>query len=262
VGGVNAINLTPDSLFDDTQPAFSPGGDKIAFRSDRDGGGIFVMGATGESVRRVTDDGFNPSWSPDGREIVFSTESAVLHTVTTGFGGLRIARVDTGEVRILKTEGSAYQPQWSPHGHRIVFWSNTRSNRWRDIWTVSPETGDVRPITHDEATDWNPVWSPDGKLVYFTSARDGTTSLWRIAVEEKTGATVGSAEFVATSVPADVVHLTLSSDGRRVAYAALQSVSNLRQVSFDPGTGAVVRDPVRKPLMESFTLSGRRTVRR
>src|SRR5262245_32347222 len=40
VGGQNATNLTADSSFDDTQPAFSSNGDSIAFRSERDGGGI------------------------------------------------------------------------------------------------------------------------------------------------------------------------------------------------------------------------------
>src|SRR5882724_11930853 len=55
VGGKNPINLTKDSAADDTQPAFSPDGDRIAFRSEREGGGIFVMGATGESVKRLTD---------------------------------------------------------------------------------------------------------------------------------------------------------------------------------------------------------------
>jgi Tol biopolymer transport system component/DNA-binding winged helix-turn-helix (wHTH) protein len=244
VGGANAINLTPDSPFDDIQPAFSPGGDRIAFRSEREGGGLFVMGSTGESVRRVTDHGFNPSWSPDGKRIVFSTDSTTLTTINPGVGRLEIVDVDSSEVRVLDSAGTAYQPQWSPRGHRIVFWSNKRSGRWRDIWTVSPETGDVRPVTHDAATDWNPVWSPDGKHIYFTSAREGTTSLWRTPVDEKTGATSGRAEFVATSVPADVAHLTLSGDGTRIAYAALQSASNLRQVAFDPEAGAVVGDPV------------------
>jgi serine/threonine protein kinase len=64
VGGQNAINLTEDSKVDDTQPAFSPDGTRIAFRSERDGGGIFVMGATGESVKRVSDAGFNPPGLP------------------------------------------------------------------------------------------------------------------------------------------------------------------------------------------------------
>jgi Tol biopolymer transport system component/DNA-binding winged helix-turn-helix (wHTH) protein len=244
VGGVNAINLTPDSPFDDIQPAFSPGGDRIAFCSEREGGGIFVMGATGESLRRLTDHGFNPAWSPDGRQIVFSTDSTTLNTINPGVGRLEIVDVDTSGVRVLDSAGTAYQPRWSPHGHRIVFWSNKRSGRWRDIWTVSPETGDVRPVTHDADTDWNPAWSPDGKYIYYTSAREGTTSLWRTRVDEKTGATIGRAEFVATSVPAEIAHLTLSGDGTRVAYAALQSSSNLREVAFDPEAGTVVGNPV------------------
>ncbi len=69
VGGRNATLLTGDSGTDDRQPAFSPDGERIAFRSERDGGGIFVMGSTGESVKRLTDFGFNPTWSPDGKEI-------------------------------------------------------------------------------------------------------------------------------------------------------------------------------------------------
>jgi Tol biopolymer transport system component len=66
VGGQLPINLTADSRDDDDQPAFSPDGERIVFRSSRDGGGLFVMGRTGEAVRRVTRRGFNPSWSPDG----------------------------------------------------------------------------------------------------------------------------------------------------------------------------------------------------
>ena len=66
--GQTPINLTADSTDDDDQPAFSPDGERIAFRSSRDGGGIFVMGRTGEAVRRLTRRGFRPTWSPDGRE--------------------------------------------------------------------------------------------------------------------------------------------------------------------------------------------------
>ena len=73
VGGHNAINLTKDSPENDTMPAFSPDGESIAFRSDREGGGIFVMGRTGESVRRITNGGYSPAWSPDGAQIVYAT---------------------------------------------------------------------------------------------------------------------------------------------------------------------------------------------
>jgi WD40 repeat protein len=73
VGGENATNLTPDSKEDDWSPAFSPDGQWIAFRSEREGKGIFVMGATGESVRRVSELGFNPVWSPDGKYLYFAS---------------------------------------------------------------------------------------------------------------------------------------------------------------------------------------------
>jgi serine/threonine protein kinase len=58
--GQTPINLTADSMDDDDQPAFSPDGERIAFRSSRDGGGIFMMGRTGEAVRRLTRRGFKP----------------------------------------------------------------------------------------------------------------------------------------------------------------------------------------------------------
>jgi len=75
VGGQNPLNLTSDSPEDDTQPQFSPNGESIVFRSERDGGGIYVMGATGESVRRLTDFGFNPAWAPNQKEVVFAEET-------------------------------------------------------------------------------------------------------------------------------------------------------------------------------------------
>ena len=69
--------LWPDSNQDDDQPGFLPDGERIAFRSDRDGGGIFAMGRTGEAVRPVTRDGFRPSWSPDGADLVYATGKSI-----------------------------------------------------------------------------------------------------------------------------------------------------------------------------------------
>ena len=78
VTGQTPINLTSDSAADDEQPAFSPDGERIAFRSSRDGGGIFVMGRTGEGVRRLTRDGFNPTWSPGGTDLAYTTVATVF----------------------------------------------------------------------------------------------------------------------------------------------------------------------------------------
>ena len=74
------------------------------------------MGRTGDSVRRLTTDGFNPSWSPDGNAIVYATEGveftpqgrearSVLWTVST----------TNGEQRQLTTT-DAMQPAWCHMG--------------------------------------------------------------------------------------------------------------------------------------------------
>jgi len=100
VRGRNPVNLTKDSMDDDTQPAFSPDGERIAFRSGREGGGIFVMGATGENVKRLTDFGYSPSWSPDGREVVVTTGWFLRpeDVGTSADGQLFRVNVVTGEV--------------------------------------------------------------------------------------------------------------------------------------------------------------------
>ena len=50
------------------------------------------------------------------------------------------------------------------------------------------------PVTQDPAVDWNPVWAPDGKSLYFLSNRDGVMNLWRVPIDEATGKTLGPAE--------------------------------------------------------------------
>jgi serine/threonine protein kinase len=245
VGGQKAINLTEDSTAEDTQPAFSPDGERIAFRSERDGGGIFVMGATGESAKRVLDAGFNPSWSSDGESLVVSTVGVTDSGRATRVGELRVVRVDTGEVRALDVNGDAVQPQWSPHGQRIAFWSYTHSERnYRDIWTVPAEGGEIVPVTRDEHIDWDPVWSPDGKYLYFCSNRGGAMSLWRVAIHEETGIVRGAPEPVASSPAARMGQITIARDGRHIAYQTDLSTQNIFKVSFDPDSEAVLGEPV------------------
>ena len=74
VGGRNATPILNDPQRNESGPAFSPDGSSIAFHESDTNGGIFVAGATGESVRRVTEFGFHPAWSPDGKRIAFTTE--------------------------------------------------------------------------------------------------------------------------------------------------------------------------------------------
>src|SRR6185436_1699900 len=86
---------------------------------------------------------------------------------------------------------------WSPHGKRIAFWGLAHFAH-RDIWTIDPDAPQPKatlvPVTSDAALDWNPVWSPDGKYLYFGSDRDGTLNLWRIPMDEASGKPTGTAE--------------------------------------------------------------------
>jgi Tol biopolymer transport system component len=76
--GSEQTQLT-DNDVSDSSPSWSPDGEKIAFASERDGGGIYVMNADGSDVTRLTDSANNdeddlfPSWSPDGEKIIFAS---------------------------------------------------------------------------------------------------------------------------------------------------------------------------------------------
>jgi len=244
VGGTNPINLTASSTEDDGAPAFSPDGTQLAFHSARAGGGVFVMGATGESVRRLTDDGFNPAWSPDGRELVYSTQgiNPIWPYLRSGFGELWVVNVASGAKRRL-TPGKpldAVQPSWSPHGQRIAYWGVRRGGQ-RDLWTVSSSGSEasVVEVTNDAALDWNPVWSPDGRFLYFASDRGGTMGLWRGAIDEASGRASGEPEAV--SVPASYVcGMSFTRDGRRLLVASVFEADSIERVGFDPSRAKTV----------------------
>ncbi len=242
VGGQNSINLTADSLADDSQPAFSPDAESIAFRSERDGGGIFVMGATGESARRLADFGYHPAWSPDGERLLFVTQSVGDPALRFTTSQLWVVEIATGERRPL-SEGDAMQPSWSPGGHRIAYWGRTAETGPGDIWTIPASGGAPTAVTSEPSIDWNPVWAPDGRHLYYSSNRGGSMNLWRVAIDERSGEPRGRAEAVTTGVGTSSHHVTFSSDGRRMAYVSQAETMNLQRVAFDPAAGAIVGAP-------------------
>ena len=243
VGGENPTNLTADSDADDLQPDFSSNGDWIAFRSDRDGGGIFIMEATGENVRRLTDFGFNPVWSPDGTKVLFATQAIGTTQRSRSAANSELWTVDLEtETTTQIFRGDAVQPHWSPNGHRIAFWAINGGRR--DVWTMPANGGEPVNVTDDEAVGWNPVWSPDGRHLYFSSSRGGSMSLWRVSIDEKTGETLDQPEPVTTTVAGDDIHLSLSANGKQMAYAVVRNTANIMRVEFDPATRTVVGEPV------------------
>jgi Tol biopolymer transport system component len=242
VTGRNAINLTKRCRAADSQPAFSPDGSMIAYRSECDGGGIFIMGATGESVRRITASCFNPTWSPDGKKIACATEPVGYVPTSRGkMSSLLLVDIASGTERKL-LDADAVQPSWSPHGTRIAYWSIAGEGAQRDLWTIDPNATNpastVVRVTNDAAVDWNPLWSPDGQYLYFGSDRNGSMNLWRLRIDEENGKARGNPEPVTT--PARYSgHFTMSADGKRMLFSAIDQTESMRTAPFDPVAGAI-----------------------
>jgi serine/threonine protein kinase len=243
VGSKIANPLTQDSTVDNTQPAFSPDGERIAFRSEREPKGIYMMGLSGENLRPVADFGFHPSWSPDGREIVISTFGRDQPTVrANGEQFLSIINVETGAKRdLINTEASF--PAWSPSGKRIAYWFYTAAFGRRDIATISPDGGEPVIIAKDfSVSNWNPVWSPDGKFLYFVSSKNGSVNFWRVRIDETSGASLSEPEPV-VSPSKFSRHLNFSRDGKRMIYVQTNNQSNIQGAEFDSKAEKIVGEP-------------------
>ena len=172
VGGLK--NLT-SNVAEDSTPAWSPDGSKIAFTSNRDGAGdIYLMDADGSDVVRLTYTPAretSPVWSPDGKKIIFDSER-------DGNRELYIMNIDGSDQTRLtfNPTADAGAVSFSPDGKRIAFARNA-SNEGQaafnyDIYTMNVDGSDVRQLTTDSEFDAEPIWSPDGTKILFTSGRE------------------------------------------------------------------------------------------
>ena len=105
--------------------------------------------------------------------------------------------------------------QVSPDGKWIVFvlsQTDLEENKGlTDLWMVGADGTTLRRLTSHKAADSNPRWVPDGKSIWFVSARSDTSQVWRIAIDG------GEAEQV-TEQPLDVGNLIVAPDGRHIAF--------------------------------------------
>ncbi|HET6979334.1 MAG TPA: protein kinase [Pyrinomonadaceae bacterium] len=242
VGGKNARPLTPNTPSDEYEASYSPDGKRIAFYSNREPAGVYLMEATGENVRPLVARCHHPAWSPNGKEIVCSRVGHSLpSTRNINPSSLVIADVESGAQRTL-CENDAMQPSWSPNGSRIAFWFNPPSAGRSDIATIARTGGEIEIVTRDASTNWNPVWSPDGKFLYFASDRTGNMSFWRVPINEANGKVLGEPEAVSTPATFNR-HLNFSRNGKRLIYVQTDRRANIQAVNFDRERGRTVGEP-------------------
>jgi TolB protein len=154
---------TPQGLFHQLEPAWSPDGARIAFVSRRDGHAhVFVVSTDGTSWRRLTSsskDDAHPAWSPDGRHIVFSREGALFGISVSGGTARRVGR----------GVGSALNPAWSPDGTRIAYDYRTPGSEVREVYVMNADGTGTHRLTKLGAVSAFPAWSPDGSRIAFQS---------------------------------------------------------------------------------------------
>ncbi len=168
---------------------------RIAFASDRDWNWeIYVMDNHGGNQRNLTnnpaDDRF-PSWSPDGKRIVFSSDR-------NDMGGNRqiyVMDADGGNPQNLTNDlNDDRHPSWSPDGKRIVF-SSERDGHFigefeeitSEIYVMDADGGNQQRLTENRKNDWDPSWSPDGTRIAFSSDRKGDWVNFEIYVMDADG---------------------------------------------------------------------------
>ena len=156
---------------------------QITFVSDRDGNSeIYVMDNDGGNPRRLTnnpDGDFQPSWSPDGKRIVFRSNRDGLMGPFGTTSDIYVMDADGGnQQRLTENPGGGGSPSWSPDGERIAFESFKMDRGGGflhfDIYVMDADEGNPQNLTNNNPdNDQHPSWSPDGKRIVFSSQREG-----------------------------------------------------------------------------------------
>jgi Tol biopolymer transport system component len=185
----------------------------IAFASRRDGNWeICVMDAAGRQQRRLTrrsaEDRF-PLWSPDGRQIAFSS---LAGAGAEDSWGLWLMNADgTGQRRLASHVIAKSTRGWSPDGKRIVLTAMTANNV--DIHVVDVQTGQLTRLTSAPGEDRDPSWSPDGRQLVFSSSREGLPQVYVMGAD-------GSHQRRLTNQVTAVLAPRWSPDGALIAFTS------------------------------------------
>jgi serine/threonine protein kinase len=163
---------------------------QVAFASARSGiSQIYLINADGTSLQMITnveEGACQPSWSPDGSQLVFISPCrgrGEFYENLYSASSLFVIDADGTDLRPLTTvPGSDFDPAWSPDGGRIAF-ASLRDGR-KEIYLLNVDSGAVTRLTIStgDVENTQPAWSPDGTRITYTVKRFGAYQVWAMAV--------------------------------------------------------------------------------
>jgi len=219
VPGGAPVRLTNHPL-DDAQPSFSPDGSHIAFRSERDGGGLYIVPTLGGAARLIAPGGRIPRFSPDGGWIAYFGGK--------GFGTLFVAPVSGGPVQQPKIKAIASPAVWSPDARHLLF-LGTGDDGAADWYVVSMEAkGDsaADPIQTgafaafqkhglETVTAWAIPWQWIDSRILFHGSLGDTTNLWEADIAPRSFRIDGAPRRLTLSTE-DQLQPSMAPDGSLV----------------------------------------------
>jgi serine/threonine protein kinase/Tol biopolymer transport system component len=175
------------------QPSWSPDGKQLVFISPCLGRGeffeniynessLYSINADGTGLKQLTvspGSDFEPAWSPDGKEIAFTS-------VRGGFRQIYTLDVDSQDITLLTNTTDAIessQPSWSPDGTKIVYMVK-RVGTYQ-VWAMNADGQEAVQLVRSGQDLWDflPSWSPDGITIFFSQRRMGAFRPWLMQVD-------------------------------------------------------------------------------
>lgn len=249
VSGGEPLRRT-DHPADDWFPSLSPDGSRIVFRSERDGGGLYIIEALGGEERKIVDKGYWPRFSPDGSLISYITIPASLDR---NLVKMFLVSSKGGQPTPFQPEFCSYyfsqgaSPIWSPDGKHLLFRGRRAYDPASTDWWVAPVDGGEPVRTHaiknlalTSPVQWPTAWS--GNHIYFLS---GTTlegiNLFRAPIDPGNWTIRGPAEPLTTG-PGIKFWGSITRDGR-VLFTDMTLFLDVWSVAARPDEAVVLSNP-------------------